>query len=685
MSGSSSPGASSTGAQGVVTGINNITTPRNAMEKFTFTLGKLDAGMAILLGPNAHLLEFPSLLLPTPGPGSPPLRPGSILTITVSRDVAAEQKAQGEFDKLQDAILEAFTKPPRKPVLRLRNVTQTTVSLEWDKIDVGSADFRGLEMYKNGQRWGRVGGDYGKREKREWKTGGLQSAEEYTFQLVLKTTAGTHLSEVVRVKTHTMDNLTGLYIHFGAIQPPSLLKQLKACLQDIGARESPSMALDTTHFVCTTPIIGGDEQGQGGAVDPDYQEALKANLPVVGPDWLLAVARDRKLVPISGYLLPPLQAENAESSTAPAIFKRPEPLKRTSLPFTSPAPSSPIRERPEEIRRAPSPETIARMSMTGSTSTRPNGSNGGEPSLDRRPSRENSLSSKYSGESPTARSASRSSQREDSGRPKSPKPEADGKLDRSFKFPLKGHVSSPTSPTAVITGGISTSPVTSPSQPLGSTTSFQSPSSTAPISNPNAPAVPPAAVIGPGSTIEPVNTDISVDDSRLDAEPSPGTPRVTLTPPQDSHEVFNEPVTIHEESTEALKKAAPGDVSGNHANTIDDAIASFHDAVGHGVIKTPEPNTIEDSTKTKVDAEAAAAPEPSITSESNPANGNHTSQSANGSNEVNRSADEPESPIPFRRHSVSFKDKAVVEKQLEELPDFDQESEGVTMDEIDLN
>lgn len=41
-------------------------------------------------------------------------------------------------------------------------------------------------MYKNGQRWGRVGGDYGtKREKCQWKTGGLQSGEEYSFQLVL--------------------------------------------------------------------------------------------------------------------------------------------------------------------------------------------------------------------------------------------------------------------------------------------------------------------------------------------------------------------------------------------------------------------------------------------------------------------------------------------------------------------
>ena len=66
-------------------------------------------------------------------------------------------------------------------MMKLRNITQTSVCVEWEKIEIGSAAFRGLEMYRNGQRWGRVG----ERGKREWKTGGLQSGDEYTFQLVL--------------------------------------------------------------------------------------------------------------------------------------------------------------------------------------------------------------------------------------------------------------------------------------------------------------------------------------------------------------------------------------------------------------------------------------------------------------------------------------------------------------------
>lgn len=132
---------------------------------------------------------------------------------------------------------------------------------------------------------------------------------------------------------------------------------------------------------------------------------------------------DDRLVPISNYLLPPPPA-SALSASNPAPFKRPEPLKRASLPFTSSAPSSPILERPEDIRRSPSPETIARMSMTGP------GSAGGPsrgPSFEGRRSREGSL--------PLALPGRRSRESTSPGevemtRPRSPKPEADGKLDR---------------------------------------------------------------------------------------------------------------------------------------------------------------------------------------------------------------------------------------------------------------
>jgi hypothetical protein len=133
----------------------------------------------------------------------------------------------------------------------------------------------------------------------QFPTRPVSSIVQYTGQAddTRKTTAGTLTSNLIRTRTHTMDNLTGLLIHFGPIQPPELLDTLRASLEGIGARESPEVALDTTHFVATTPIVGGDDQGRGGSIDRQYQEAIKMNLPVVGPGWLLAVTGEKKYVP----------------------------------------------------------------------------------------------------------------------------------------------------------------------------------------------------------------------------------------------------------------------------------------------------------------------------------------------------------------------------------------------------
>ncbi len=80
------------------------------------------------------------------------------------------------------------------------------------------------------------------------------------------------------------------------------------------------------------------------------------------------------------------------------------------------------------IQRAPSPETIARMSIN--TSSADNGSNSSSPKTHSVPK----MASQQSDPSPERSS--------EGSRPKSPKPESVGKLDRAFKFPTG---SSPTS------------------------------------------------------------------------------------------------------------------------------------------------------------------------------------------------------------------------------------------------
>lgn len=71
-------------------------------ESFTFTVGKLDAGMAILIGDRASQIEFPSLLLPQE------CTTGSVVKISVSRNIKEEQRKKREFDYLQDSVLEMF-------------------------------------------------------------------------------------------------------------------------------------------------------------------------------------------------------------------------------------------------------------------------------------------------------------------------------------------------------------------------------------------------------------------------------------------------------------------------------------------------------------------------------------------------------------------------------------------------
>jgi hypothetical protein len=138
-----------------------------------------------------------------------------------------------------------------------------------------------------------------------------------------------------------------------------------------------------------------------------------------------------RLVPISNHLLPPVP-QITQAEPAPAPFKRPEPLKRSSLPFTSSAPSSPIREMAENIRRSPSPETIARMSMVGPQVVGSSSRNGSldRPTVSRKASLDTpGASTGSSGSSERQRQASLPAGTE-LPRPQSPKPEADGKLDR---------------------------------------------------------------------------------------------------------------------------------------------------------------------------------------------------------------------------------------------------------------
>jgi chitin biosynthesis protein CHS5 len=127
---------------------------------------------------------------------------------------------------------------------------------------------------------------------------GLELDHDYTFQLYLRTTAGVFPSNLVRVRTHTMFDTSGICVCFGNVQDSVLLERAKLALDEMHAKWSEKIQIDTTHFVCTTPAAtpsGAQATGnQSSAPGVEYQRALQLSIPVVQPQWILACLSERK-------------------------------------------------------------------------------------------------------------------------------------------------------------------------------------------------------------------------------------------------------------------------------------------------------------------------------------------------------------------------------------------------------
>ena len=128
------------------------------------------------------------------------------------------------------------------------------------------------------------------REKLCTKISGLGLDTEYTFHLVLRTSAGQYSSERLVVKTHKMTDLSGITITPG-VMPPPLRESLTETAEKIGAKMIDTVRIDTTHFVCTEP------RGQA------WEKAVEMNVPVVVPDWVKGCEREGRIVGVRGYYL----------------------------------------------------------------------------------------------------------------------------------------------------------------------------------------------------------------------------------------------------------------------------------------------------------------------------------------------------------------------------------------------
>ncbi|CAG8558285.1 7081_t:CDS:2 [Paraglomus brasilianum] len=268
----------------------------SATTSVEFTVGKLDAGMAILLTEDHHLIEFPSLLLP------PGVTSGSIVNIAVNRNREQEEARLTEFWKLQERILAEYGKhPPESPKLKVKHITQTSVLLEWEPLKLYKAKFKSLDIYKNGDRLSQhvpVGINF-------IKLSGLELNTDYEFYINMKTTAGSYTSNKLTVKTHKLDNLTGINVCFGAFSESDdgtpKVDELKEVIKRISATWSEHVGPETTHLLCNV---------QGGV---EYQRALDGSIPIVKPEWLVASEKKGTLQAALPYYLVP-QGDNTNSS-----------------------------------------------------------------------------------------------------------------------------------------------------------------------------------------------------------------------------------------------------------------------------------------------------------------------------------------------------------------------------------
>ncbi|KAF2655330.1 hypothetical protein K491DRAFT_599194 [Lophiostoma macrostomum CBS 122681] len=310
----------------------------------SLTVGKVDAGVAVLLTQDKRLIEFPSILLP------PDISSGSIVDITVSRNHKSERETADAFYSLQSTIFRTFgQRTPSAPILRCRNATQTSVVLEWDPIDIATAELRGLTLYRNGSKAGTIPKPT---EVHSTKLSGLAVDTEYVFHLILRTSAGTYASEKLAVQTHKMTDLSGITITPGHM-PSALRESLQKTVDRIGAKIVDTVRIDTTHFVCT--------EGRG----PAWEKAVENNIPVVVPDWVKGCERDGRIVGVRGYYLnadprlrqigPGQQQLPSQQSQQQIQQQQQQQVMSPRTEVTPPTPERATHERVEESTTPPPP------------------------------------------------------------------------------------------------------------------------------------------------------------------------------------------------------------------------------------------------------------------------------------------------------------------------------------------
>lgn len=212
-------------------------------------------------------------------------------------------------------------------------------------MHLATADLISLSLYRNGQKAGNIPRPL---QMHSTKISGLAVDTEYTFHLVLRTTAGTYTSDRVAVRTHKMTDLSGITITTG-ILPAAARESLAGAVERIGARLTDTVRIDTTHFVTT--------EGRGVA----WEKAVEGNIPVVRPEWVEACEKTGRILGVTKYYLDAMRPGPVETHSPPAA-PAPKPQVEKELPA---APASPEKKSEEEKKEEEKEEEAANENGSG--------------------------------------------------------------------------------------------------------------------------------------------------------------------------------------------------------------------------------------------------------------------------------------------------------------------------------
>ena len=236
--------------------------------------------------------------------------------------------------------------------------------LEWDKIELATADLRSLSLYRNGAKAGVIPQDKGIQAT---KVSGLAVDTEYTFHLVLRTSAGQYSSEKLAVKTHKMTDLSGITVTPGVLPAP-LRESLSGAVERIGAKIAENVRIDTTHFVCT--------EGRGR----EWEKAGDMNIPIVRPEWVEGCEREGRIVGVRGYYLnadPRLRQVGQGVGMQQQQSPRPQQRERMESQRTVPVQQQQQQQQTPSIPSQPSNKSLPAPSPSPRPSS--NGSDKGAP------------------------------------------------------------------------------------------------------------------------------------------------------------------------------------------------------------------------------------------------------------------------------------------------------------------